>query len=151
MLKLFCQTLKGKQFTPELLEGFYQALRIYSDQQVKDAGYKCLDSMDRVPTPFDIIQRMEKGEEETSRFRLEIHKCTDCGVVKLCIEEPTGCQHWQCRTCYTGLTSQQIAERFAQLAVIGKRAPVLIIDETERFNQLADQAQEIIEGDYKHG
>jgi len=116
---------------------------------VKDAGYKCLDSMDRVPTPFDVIQRMEKGEDETSRFRLETHKCTECGAVKLCIEEPINCGVWQCRPCYTGLSDQEIAEKFRRLANISFRPPQDPKDETEQFNELAHQAREITKGDYE--
>ena len=150
MLTLFCQ-IWAKSLTDDLIQAYTKALRNYTDLEVQKAGHACMDSLERFPKPIEIIQRIERREEESSRFRLETHKCSDCGAVKLAIEEPIGCQHWQCRTCYTGLTNQQIAERFAQLAIIGKRAPAPVIDETERFNTLADQAREIIEGDYEDG
>jgi hypothetical protein len=48
-------------------------------------------------------------------------KCKNCGSTEHCIKEPKDTAEWECRTCYTGLTTEQIQEKFNQIWEMIKR------------------------------
>jgi hypothetical protein len=69
-------------------------------------------------------------EAEKSNFVMEGRRqCQECGKISLCIKEPREAGMWQCQSCYTGMTKQEIAGQFRQLWEImaGKR-PVVQTD-----------------------
>ncbi len=59
------------------------------------------------------------AEPEKTNYRIEGRmRCNRCGHIGMCIKEPADENgFWQCRECYTGLTNQEIAERFRKLGM----------------------------------
>lgn len=68
-----------------------------------------------MPTPYDLISRMVANQTtEGGSYTITVARCSKCKRTRNCISEPKG-SSWLCNECYSGLTSQQIAERMNDL------------------------------------
>ena len=104
MLKLF-STVWTKTITPDLTEAYSYALKKYSDDEIREAGYKCLEQCDHFPKPTEIISRIPKKESPGSLL-FDTCRCSKCHEVKWCIKEDD-MNGWECRECYSGLTAEE--------------------------------------------
>ena len=50
MLRLFCATW-SKPFTEDLFDAWYKALKKHTDEDVREAGFRCLDEREYMPKP----------------------------------------------------------------------------------------------------
>ena len=137
MITYFCGLWPSKTKNEELVEAYHRAFRAYTDKQISNAGDQAMQEMEFFPKPVDIIRRIpQEATDSSGTIGYEVRKCQECGAVKHCIEDPIGCGEWQCRPCYTGLSDQEIADRFAKL---GKSLR----------GKFKFPGEKIIEGDYK--
>lgn len=114
MVESFCG-LFGKNMTPTVLDAWMKALGRYRDPEISKAGHRAMEECQRMPTPLDVISRISPGDQkENEKFVITSARCSRCSRFALCISEPTG-SPYLCRECYTGLTNDQIAERFRKL------------------------------------
>ena len=108
LLVIFCQ-IWGKTLTSEMEDGYYQPLKKYKDEDIKKAGYKCLDELTLFPKPADISKRIIVTQSNNGGSDFESKhgvKCSLCGHIGLGISEPRG-DPWECRECYSGLSPEQ--------------------------------------------
>jgi len=71
-----------------------------------------------MPTPLDVIQRMTVNQSiEDGDYYITSAKCTRCGRYAMAITEPVG-SPYLCRECYTGMSNQEIANKFKELGEI---------------------------------
>jgi hypothetical protein len=98
------------------------ALRKYDDESITKAGHKLMETWTnkRLPSPADLILEIPRGDESTAGMAFTIEpgrKCKTCGHFGLCIDEPAGMGHFECRRCYTGLSNDEIKIRFRELGI----------------------------------
>jgi len=160
MIELFLSIWPRKNADSTVMtEAYYQALRKYSDDEIRKAGYKAMDELEFFPKPADLkkfldvtnlrdwftcpkcgahVSLLIEGECKYCRAKMPLSiprpkikpdlmeierspriepniRCQRCGKVTLCIYEDG---QWQCRQCYTGLTDEQVAQRFRDLQAI---------------------------------
>jgi hypothetical protein len=114
MITSFCEVF-GKRENDKLVNGWVEALHRYRDQQVILAGQKALEECLKMPTPMDVISRISvENNQENTAYNIGHARCSKCNRVATCISEPVGAPYI-CRECYTGLTNQQISQRFKDL------------------------------------
>lgn len=83
---------------------------------------KCFDCAGILPVEgYD-----EPSIKPDNDFRIEGRRqCQECGNIGLCVQEPRGTGEWLCKRCYTGLTDQEITEKFKSLVgILTKRRTV---------------------------
>ena len=115
MITSFCEVF-GKKENEKLVNGWVEALYRYRDHQIIQAGQKALEECARMPTPTDVISRIPvEDSEQNENYNITSGKCSECSRVGMCISEPNG-SPLICRECYTGLTNEQISQRFSDLA-----------------------------------
>lgn len=91
-------TVYTKEVTNELIDSFFTVLKPYTDEQVKKAGYKCLEELEYMPKPAQLINRIEK---DTSKHDVALRKrftCPVCGYYSTMIIDG------KCWFCYTGIS-----------------------------------------------
>ena len=112
--------LYGKRISRETEDMYYQTLSKYTDKQVSEAAYTCLETCKWTPKPADIIANIHEDpvnrySSTNQDFLINPHRtCGTCGHVGLCIKEPIDAD-WECRQCYTGYTSEEISAKFRAL------------------------------------
>ena len=107
--------LYNKPRTEKSVDAWMEALRRFRDHEIAPAMNRAIDECQKMPTPMDIIQRIPVSQMmENEHYRMTQAKCSKCDRYSLAISEPPG-DPWLCRECYTGLTNQEIAERFKKL------------------------------------
>jgi hypothetical protein len=107
MITCFCD-LYGKKQDESLVNSWVQALQKYADQDITRAGSKAMEECTRMPTPADVVGRIDKQEQEVkAEYRLINSTCGLCGYSGLCILEDPYSDTPRCRQCYTGLTIEQ--------------------------------------------
>jgi len=88
-------TLFGKNYDRKLTEiefgelsNIYdKALSRYTDEQVKEAGYKCMEELHYYPKPSHIIERITKTQPSQGKLLFDTCRCSKCHEVKWCIKE----------------------------------------------------------------
>ena len=120
MLDSMC-SLFGKIHNSALTDAWSKALFRYRDHEIQKAGQRALEECQKMPTPMDVISRITSDDQTNNgAFTMTSTKCSKCHRVLLCISEPSG-SPYLCRECYTGLTNQQISDKFNQIAdMLGK-------------------------------
>lgn len=111
----------GKIFnreTDDLVESYYQILKKYTDKQVTKSAYVCMEELKWLPRPNDIKKNILPETPPQEFLILNGVRCKECGKIATCIREPAESDGLECRQCYTGLTTDQIAERFKDLGRI---------------------------------
>jgi len=144
MLEHFSE-LYPKNITPALEGLYYQALRKYSDEQVRDGAYQCLEGMDKFPTPNAIIQRIRSIPSATE-VQAKKTNCSQCGRLLTCILEPPATA-WICSKCYSGISKEETGARFKVLAeIMDDGFPRDITTLEGRFKYMKERAMEIYNG-----
>ena len=114
MITSFCE-LYGKLKKAETVDAWMEALKRYRDAEIASAGHKAMEECQKMPTPLDVIQRMPINQTvQNEDYHMAQAKCSRCGRYALAISEPVG-SPYLCRECYTGLSNQEIGERFRKL------------------------------------
>ena len=125
MLKIFSGVWE-KKITPEIIEAYSNTLKGYTDNEIRQAGYKCMELCTYFPKPAEIISHISKRKEKEqygAKFNMYSGHCQVCGK-NGCItmkdegDNYTGEQGdglWKCRECYTGLTNEQINAKYQEL------------------------------------
>lgn len=117
MIARFCE-LYGRRMSGNLVDAWVDALNRYRDGEVAKAGHKAMEECAKMPTPQDVIQRMMTQQDSGSdKFTMASARCFKCGRILLCISEPPGTPY-ECRECYTGMTNQEVSEKFKELGAI---------------------------------
>ena len=130
--------LFGRNKSEDLVNGWLQALKKYRDEDVTPAIHRAMDECQKMPTPTDIIQRMKINQtEESAEYKIVSARCHKCKRIALCISEPIGASYL-CRECYSGLSNEQIGQRFADLGKMMSDREflpewALYLDERERY------------------
>ena len=120
VLTSFCQIwTKNRGQLNELVDIYYKVLKKYTDKEIQDAAWKCLDELGdktRFPKPADISQRIKRIHVDSGLCAISKHpiRCSKCGEVGICIQEPVG-SFWECRECYTGLKPHEIEAKYAEI------------------------------------
>ena len=120
MMTHFCTLHKRGKDQSVLVEAFFHALADYTDEEVREAGYRCLEKSQYFPKPAELIKYIPAREKLRGRNDFVIKegvRCEgkDCGRVTRCIQDPDFGEGYACRECYSGLT---MAEYQARMAVI---------------------------------
>lgn len=103
-----------------MVNAYYFALKKYSDSQVVEAGYKCLDECEFMPKPVDISKRIMDAERNkptqyTDGFQdIGRATCIECGKVEPCYQEK-GDKGWLCRDCFRGYDEAEYLKRVKAL------------------------------------
>ena len=119
MITSFSQ-LYGRKLGTETEDLYFETLKPFSDKQVTRAAFDCMETCKFVPKPADIISAIHSNPvtrplPKAKDFLIDFKKkCAECGHIGLAIQEPIGAD-WQCRQCYTGYTSAEIAAKFNAL------------------------------------
>lgn len=114
-----------KKITDDIIESYFYVLRKYNEKQVQQAGYKSMERFKWFPKPADLVGLIETekhDQEYREHFKPENApnkiwpsvRCRDCGRTRMCILDNN---RWLCRECYTGLTSDEINERYEKVIV----------------------------------
>ena len=121
MLKNFSLIWSTKTTDFEKLGAIYhKALRRYPENNLLRAAESCMNELEFFPKPVDLTKRLPRGGSaiDEGKFRIrEQVRCTDCGEIRMCIEEPTDCGQWKCRQCYTGMTVKEIQDKLESLMI----------------------------------
>lgn len=142
MLEHFSE-LYTKNITPSLINLYYQALKKYSANQVRDAAYQCLEDMDKFPTPNAIIQRTRSLQSETAA-QAKKTICSQCGRLLTCILEPPSTQ-WICPECYSGISKEETGARYQVFAeIMDTGFPPDITTPEGRFEHMKKRARELM-------
>jgi ribosomal protein L37AE/L43A len=116
MLKAFSQTLTKREITESMVDTWDEVLKPYTWDQIKEAGYQALGELSYFPKPVEIVQRIKskQNDDETETFLMRnFGSCEECGKSNCTvIKEPPKTGVWQCRQCYTGLSTPEIQARF---------------------------------------
>ena len=118
MLKTF-SGIWEKKITQELQKAFLQALKKYTDDEIRQAGYKCIDNCSFFPKPAQVISYIYKDKTEKQynlKFNMYSGYCQVCKKTN-CITMKDN-DLWKCRQCYTGFTEGQIEEKYNKLLKI---------------------------------
>ena len=102
----------------EMTDIYYQALKKFSEKNLLRAAESCMNELEFYPKPIDLTKRLPKGNTSMDESAFKIKEgvtCGKCGLVTMCIEEPTGCSLWRCRKCYTGMSVPQIQQKLRDL------------------------------------
>ena len=119
MLRLFSH-LWTKSLTPELTEAYSHALKRYSDDEIREAGYKCLEECERFPKPSEIIGRIKGHVFKDQKPLFNTCRCSVCGESeKLCIKEHD-MEGWECRECYSGLSVDEYKDKLRDLVKLAE-------------------------------
>ena len=119
MLTHLCTVWTSREITDDLIQTYYLSLKRFSDDEVREAGFKYIDQAEGkapFPKPGDISLRISNTNLPTNEdfiIRSDV-RCQTCGHIGEGIQEPKGTS-FQCRECYTGLTPQEIKSRFTDL------------------------------------
>lgn len=155
MLETFSCTLTKKEITEGLLKAWNDALKPYTWNQIREAGYRCLGELKYFPKPAELIERIKRDPQDPfgdSDFIIIDHgSCEECGASNVpCIKEPKDTGVWICRQCYTGLTGQEIAQRLRKFRkTIGEKdlnKEIGWIPQTEQKEKLKQQQSDIWQG-----
>jgi len=121
MLNLFSQAIAKKKITQELVGAYDHALARYTLEDIRQAGYKCLDDCQYFPKVKDVLSQLrlvDRDKQMDGQRGFELAHSTKC---QLCGAGPTQCGRdkpgdpWECRRCYTGMTSEQINAKLAEI------------------------------------
>jgi hypothetical protein len=110
-----------KRVDDKLVSAYYFRLKAFDEDKIREIIFKWADVDPKFPKIADIISQLPKGSmEDNQDFLLEEHRmCMECNKKDLmCIKEPRNTGSWRCRRCYTGLTNEQIEEKFKELGRI---------------------------------
>ncbi len=117
VLTSFCQIYpRNRNRLDELVGVYMKVLGRYSDHEVQEAAWRCMDELTFFPKPADISQRIKRVEVEDGSCAISRHpvRCSRCIDVAICIQEPIGAA-WECRECYTGLEPHEIKKRYSEI------------------------------------
>lgn len=85
----------GSEINQERTDLYYDVLKPYSDKQVTEAGYKCLEELEFFPKPAQVVKRIPKEDDHNKELRKRF-TCPICKAgVSLIIEG-------KCRMCHSG-------------------------------------------------
>lgn len=119
-LRSFSKVIQDRLVDEDLIDSYHGAFKNVSDDKFTRASHRCFDDCKFFPKIAEIKERI--SHDDTSEMRnfyiAENIRCSDCNKVASCIKEPKESQFWQCRECYTGLTSAEIKKRFNDLIMI---------------------------------
>ena len=109
-------TVFHRKTDDNMIKAYFMALRKYSDKEITDAAWRCLDDLTHWPKPADISQRIKREPQSKEDFFISTWavECARCGEKGICIKEPAD-NFWECRQCYTGYTDQEIKKKFRAL------------------------------------
>ena len=118
---VFFSTVWPKKVTNELIEAYCIPLQRFADEEVRRAGHKLLES-EYFPKPHNFVTEINRNKPPDdgyiSNFDIKSgRKCAICGRVRVCIDEPKGSEY-QCRECYTGMTSEEIEAKIKGIAAL---------------------------------
>ena len=111
-----------RKITDEIISAYYYVLKKYQESDVQEAGYQAMEKYKYFPKPSELVSFIAKKQEDTqyeANFAPDNSpvkiwpnvRCRMCGKIGMCIQED---DTWQCRQCYTGLTNEEIADRWEQ-------------------------------------
>lgn len=118
MLENFGKLWNPKTKVEDLVDIYYKAFRKHPEINLLKAAESCMNELEFWPKPIDLISRLPKGgsaiDESSFRIREQV-RCSKCGYIGMCIEEPSDCGEWRCRQCYTGMSVSEIKQRLKGL------------------------------------
>ena len=118
MLKLFCD-LWEKKITPGMQDAYSNTLKGCTDEEIKKAGYQCMETCQYFPKPAEILCKIhitQTKKQYGAKFNQSSGYCQVCkktGCMTMQDDEDNNI--WKCRECYTGLTNEQIQQKFKDL------------------------------------
>lgn len=95
MVAGFSDLIQKREITPELIDAYHETLKGYSDKEVKEAGFKCLDECLFFPKISEIkkfLKGVASGKGLHKRFT-----CPRCNNYVTCIVEG------ECWDCHNGV------------------------------------------------
>ena len=123
VLTSFCQIYpRNRRRLDEFVETYTKVLKRYSDNEVQEAAWKCLEELTYFPKPSDISQRIKRIHVDSGLCEISNQpiRCKKCDEVRICIQEPVG-SYWECRECYSGLKPHEIKAKYSAIySQIGK-------------------------------
>ena len=120
MLTYLCTVYPSRIITDELIETYWQTLKKYSDDEIREAGFKYLEQAQEktpYPKPGDISARITQRSTESQSYIIEKgHTCSVCWKKNcMCIIEKPDTPSWTCRECYTGMDIEEIRQRYKDI------------------------------------
>lgn len=90
--------IQKRMITPTLIDAYYNALQGYTDNQIRQAGYLCMDELSYFPRIPEIKERIKTGKDQKHNKELkERFTCPVCqNYVALMIEG-------KCPECFNGV------------------------------------------------
>ena len=105
--------------TPDTIDAYYSVLRGCSDDKIRQAGYRCMEVCTYFPKPAEILGKIhlkETQEQYGAKFNQSSGYCQVCKKTGCMTMQDDEDNHlWKCRECYTGLTNEQIQQKFKDL------------------------------------
>jgi hypothetical protein len=112
----------------KLVNSYHFRLKSYDEDAVRKIIFKWVDVSDKFPKISDIIAQLPRGSwGENEDYKIQEHMmCNECHKANVsCIKEPKLTGIWRCRQCYTGLTSDEIEQRFKDLGLMMGDNPII--------------------------
>lgn len=105
-----------KRIDEKMVASYYFRLKHYEEDKIRKIVFKWADTNTEFPRIADIINQLPRNEEN-AKYRIEpYHMCNECHEQNvICIKEPVDTGNWRCRKCYTGMTNEQVRNRFIDL------------------------------------
>jgi len=111
-----------KEISEQSKSAYIKALKPYTDDEIRQAGYKCIDNCSYFPKPAQILGYIytdQASKQYGAKFNMysrycQVCKKTDCITMKDDGDDRTGEKGddlWKCRECYSGISSDEYQQR----------------------------------------
>jgi len=131
MLKTF-SGVWDKKLSTEIFAAYNQALDRYPEEEIRAAGYKCLESCKFFPKPSEVLEFIgvkQAERQHENKFNRQTGRCQVCGRTGVMTMKDEWDHYeqrprdglWKCRECYSGMTEEQIKEKYRELMKILSR------------------------------
>ena len=107
-----------KRIDEKITNSYYFRLKPYDEETIRKIVFKWVDTASTFPKIADILSLIPRSDSLSEcDYKFEYHiMCQECHKPDMmCIKEPLDTGVWRCRQCYTGLTNEQIVEKFEEL------------------------------------
>lgn len=111
----------GRQITQAARGAYWKTLSIFTDEQVRKAGYVLIEIEQRLPTPAAFKTEITRHLPQTERvyhgsgYTMKTTTCENCMATTMCINEYVS-DGWLCRECYSGISFDGLQKRLRYLA-----------------------------------
>lgn len=146
-------SLKGQ------LNVYYSHLKFIEYGAFEKICHRFVDEFRSMPLPVDFKEafaewkkenwKQDSGVTDREEFKVVFNmNCKECGKKNtMCVQEPPGASN-RCRQCYTGLTNEEIKERFRNLMEIAT-GKLKLIEPRRRVFATSLQGEKVLDVDPK--